>query len=89
MRNIFVFHGSQEATSDKTHLIISKVFFLFYSLLKCAWTADSVQRPATGWRVRGSKIGEGRVFPHPGAHPAPIKCVLCLFLGGKAAGARL
>ena len=56
-----------------------------------AGIAQSVQRLATGWTVRGSNRGGGRDFPYPSI-PAlqptqpPIQWVTDLFRGGKAAG---
>ena len=46
-------------------------------------TAQPVQRPATGWTVRGSNRGWGRGFRNsPGAHPASYTTGSGTFPGG-------
>jgi hypothetical protein len=57
-----------------------------------AGTAQSVQRLATGWTVRGSKPGRGRDFPHPsspalGPNQPALQCVPRLSPEAKAARA--
>jgi hypothetical protein len=51
--------------------------------------AQSVQRLATGWTVRGSNPGRGRYFSHlsrPALRPtkAPVQWVSCLYMGVKS-----
>ena len=51
--------------------------------------AQSVQRLATGWKVRGRNPGGGRHFPPPprpatGVHPAFYKTGTRVFPGGKS-----
>jgi hypothetical protein len=49
--------------------------------------AQSVQRLATGWTVRGSKPGGGEIFrTRPGAHPASCTMGTGSFPGVKRPG---
>jgi hypothetical protein len=60
-------------------------------LLFREWTAQSVQRLATGWGVRGSNPGVGKIFltcpEWPWGPPSLLYDGYRVFPGGKAAGA--
>ena len=64
----------------------SSIYIIFLRKFFVVRVPQSVQRPATGWTVRGSNLGGGRYFPHL-SRPAlghtqpPVKWVLGLSRG--------
>ena len=65
--------------------------FLHVLLTRWVGIAQSVQRLATGWKVRGSNTGRGEIFrtrPHrPWGPPSLLYNGYRVFPGGKMAGA--
>jgi hypothetical protein len=66
-------------------------YYYYYYYYYMGRVAQSVQRLATGWTVRGSKPGGGEIFrtrpDRPWGPPSLLYNGHRVFPGGKAAGA--
>ena len=86
---IFIFMGQFRPFT--TNFLISTFLYLFDNSSVAAGIAQSVQRLATGWTVRGSNPGGGQDFPYPsipvpGAHPASYTMCTGSYQGVKRPG---
>ena len=71
---------------------LCRTFIKLHSLYMQAAIAQSLQRLAMGWTVRGSNPVWGRVFPHPsrpvlGTNQTSVQWVPGVFPGSKVVGA--
>ena len=74
-----------------TYITEKNCYYYYYYYYYGARIAQSVQRLATGWTVRGSNPGVGEIFrtrpDRPWGPPSLLKNGYRVFPGGKAAGA--
>ena len=89
-RDAVTFQHTENAIEGKKTLHVKEVSELriYFFIMLAAGIAQSVERLATGWTVRGSNLGGGARFSAPvqtgpGAHPASYTMGTGSFVGVK------